>query len=342
MNPGLFDLFPWGAAIANNFTQYQFASIRFRYVPTSGNALNSTNTALGTVTCRCLYDPTETIDDNYGVMQNSYGSYRSPPTVPFTYACSVNSSATNVQKIRLGVPPAGSDMRMYDLGIFEFASNGVQGANTNLGQLFVDYEVRLLKPRLSSGFRGLTALYCHFQQNSCNWSPSNPFGTGSQGTLPVGSAASNTLLGYIPEYAPSPDGLIPASGPVGTWLLLPRSTVAYRMQIVVSWQGNGAPLNPVVFPPVGPPTGVTVDGVTRVMDCPDNQLWSTGLGGQTPAPDNFPYNIVQELTYTTIVDVQPYDGNQQRVNIEGGTLPINASNLGNLDIFYTILPYNAV
>ena len=36
VNPGLFNLFPYGATIANSFAQYQFVNLRFRYVPTSG------------------------------------------------------------------------------------------------------------------------------------------------------------------------------------------------------------------------------------------------------------------------------------------------------------------
>jgi len=344
LNPGLFDLCPWGASISNNFTQYQFTKLSFRYVPTSGNALNSTNTALGTVTCRFLADPTESLDENYGSMQNNYGSYRCAPTRGFSYPCSVSSSATNVQKTRSGVPPSGQDLRMYDLGIFEFASFGLQGTNTAIGQLYIDYEVRLMKPRIAGGFRGLTNLRAHFKSPACNWTNSDPFGTGSLALFPDGSLSSNPLIGYIPEYAPSVDGTVAASGPSGANIIFPRSDVGYRMMITCNWEGYGNPSVPVVLPTVSalsPPVAAGYSDVpVWVSDgTAPFPLWSIGAGGTSTGGD--PLNLVQDLTFIGVVDVPAYQGRTQSWTVYGFVMPINNANSGTCHVTLTILPYNA-
>lgn len=45
------------------------------------------------------------------------------------------------------MPPAGTDIRFFDLGNFQIATTGFQGTSVNIGELHCTYQVRLLKPK---------------------------------------------------------------------------------------------------------------------------------------------------------------------------------------------------
>ena len=54
--------------------------------------------------------------------------------------------------IRPGAVPAGQDVKTYDFGDFQIASQGIPlgsaGAAVNLGELWVSYQIALIKPRI--------------------------------------------------------------------------------------------------------------------------------------------------------------------------------------------------
>jgi hypothetical protein len=56
LNPGQNATFPWLASIASNFESYRFRGLVFEYKSMSADALNSVNTALGSVVLSVQYD----------------------------------------------------------------------------------------------------------------------------------------------------------------------------------------------------------------------------------------------------------------------------------------------
>jgi len=81
-------------------------------------------------------------------------------------------------RIPIAIP---GDLRLYDIGRFSIATQGMQAANINIGELWVTYKVCLLKPRLTITTFAPTLLSI----------PGSQF---VSGTAPFGSAYSDSLI----------------------------------------------------------------------------------------------------------------------------------------------------
>lgn len=175
VNPGLVSAFPWLSAIAQNFEQYRFEGLVYEFVSTSADALNSTNTALGTVIMAAEYNSASAAYVNKQQMENAMWSQSGKPSscivLPVECAPELNPIAN--QYIRTGAVASGQDIRMYDLANVQIATVGSQ-ATAVVGELWVTYDVVLLKPQLSSGLN-LSGKSAHYSLN--DWGSSSPLGT---------------------------------------------------------------------------------------------------------------------------------------------------------------------
>lgn len=151
INPANPNLFPRLAQLAPNFEEYEPLGLIFEYVTTSGTAVGSTNTALGTVMMATNYDVLSPPFQN----QQDLESYKySTPTVPCNSAlhgveCKPSQLVSGNRYI--GDPssyaagtasgltaPFVGDQRLYDLGLFQIATQGQQATNL-VGQIWVSY-----------------------------------------------------------------------------------------------------------------------------------------------------------------------------------------------------------
>lgn len=191
INPGLSNTFPWLAQIAPSYEQYKLRGMLFEFNSTSSDALlsSATSTALGTVIMMTDYDVADNPPTTKRQMLNSEWSSSSKPSCTFIHPieCKRSLSAQNVLYTRntLAVPP-GFDQRLYDFGRFNIATEGMQAAGGVLGELWVTYEIALMKQQLS--FAGLTD---HFQMTTIT--NARPLGT----VIPNGGADGDTLGGQI-------------------------------------------------------------------------------------------------------------------------------------------------
>jgi hypothetical protein len=152
INPGQVSLFPWLAGVAQNYQEYAFEGLVFEYVSTSGDALNSTNAALGSIMMATQYDVLQPAFTSQVQMNNNEYSCVQSPSVSFIHAveCAPKERPMDIQYIRTGKVPTGADARMYDLGNFSCAGTGSQAGYTG-GQLWVSYDVKLYKPSYVAG-----------------------------------------------------------------------------------------------------------------------------------------------------------------------------------------------
>lgn len=152
VNPGLDDTFPYLAAIARNFQQYKFKGLIFEFKSTSASALNSTNTALGTVALAMQYqsDCANFVSKNQ--LLNEMWSVDGKPSENVILPVECDPSMTSIPLLytRSGAQPTNSDLKMYDLGKVTVATVGSQAAAV-IGELWVSYEVELQKPQLYAG-----------------------------------------------------------------------------------------------------------------------------------------------------------------------------------------------
>lgn len=142
--------FPWLSQIASNFEQYDFEGMVFQYKSTSANALNSTNTALGSVMLATQYDVSDPVFKSKTEMLNYEYSNSIKPSENCLHMieCAKGQNVLSDLYTLNGAIPAGTDPRMFNLGRFCIATVGFQAANVNVGELHVTYQVSLKKPKL--------------------------------------------------------------------------------------------------------------------------------------------------------------------------------------------------
>lgn len=149
INPGNPQTWEWLAQIACNYEQWVPEGILFIFKSTSSDALNSTNTALGSVMMATQYDILAAPFVNKAEMLSYEYSSSGLPSESIIHMVECDPAQTPVTTLDVRAPNATSgDPRFADLGIFTIATQGFQGTNVNIGELWVTYQVTLLKPKL--------------------------------------------------------------------------------------------------------------------------------------------------------------------------------------------------
>lgn len=193
VNPGLALTFPYLSNIAQNFQEYEFRGLVFEFKSTSATALNSTNTALGTVIMAAQYraDATAFVDKQQ--MLNEMWSADSKPSDSFILPieCAPAENPLHAQYVRGSSVPTGQDTKMYDLCKLTVGTYGSQ-ATAVVGELWATYEVVLRKPQLSSGLN-LYGKSAHYSSQS--FTNSAPLGGAAvQSGDTIGLVFTNTTI----------------------------------------------------------------------------------------------------------------------------------------------------
>lgn len=190
INPGNEKTFGWLSQIAPNFEQYSLEGMIFEFRSMSADALNSTNTALGSVIMATNYDAIDTNFTTKGQMENYEWGMSCKPSSNMLHPieCAPRQSFNSELYVLNGPVPAGSDARLYHWGNMQIATTGFQGASVNIGELWVTYQVRLLKPKIFTAMGGEIGTYL-----SVNSSYTNALPLGN-GTLNLGTDTIGIIL----------------------------------------------------------------------------------------------------------------------------------------------------
>lgn len=183
INPGVITTFPWLYCIAQNYEEYVIRGMVFEFKSTSANALNSTNTALGTVIMATNYNVYRPNFISKTEMENHEFCTSAKPSESFMHPieCAVGENPLHVMFVRTDTPGQG-DLRMYDLGTFQIATVGSQ-ATAVIGELWVTYDIEFLKPRVTT----MTTSYVdHYTLDAASVAAALPYGT-----APVKASGSN-------------------------------------------------------------------------------------------------------------------------------------------------------
>lgn len=179
------DTFPFLSQIAQNYEQYSIEGMIFEFRSTSADALNSVNTALGSVLLGTQYDVSDDPFTTKAEMLNYEFAQSVKPSenVLHMIECEPNQTVlSNLYTLSSADPPSGKDPRFYHLGRFSIATTGFQGTSVNIGELHVTYQVRLMKPKLYQSL-GLDIEYAH-------WSNATTVAAGT----PLGASGSEVVL----------------------------------------------------------------------------------------------------------------------------------------------------
>jgi hypothetical protein len=250
LNPADETCFPWLSQIAANYEEYVLEGCYFEFRSMSADALNSTNTALGTVCLSAQYNVNSPDFTSKQEMQNhEFGiSVKPSESVRYFVECKKDQSVLGNMYIRAPYNIYGeqetSDRRFSDICKFQIGSQGLQGANVNLGEIHVTYQVALLKSRMWDTLGN--DVNCWNMTNTTGISNVAPFGATSSSVISfdnIGIEQSSTVQISFPiGYNSSRKCFIM------DWLVLGNSTAGVTL-IGSTLTSLGATITPLYTSP---------------------------------------------------------------------------------------------
>jgi hypothetical protein len=169
INPGNSSMFPWLSSLAENFESYVFKSLKFLF------ETDAPSTTAGTVLMAVDYDPEDALPANKRDMMSYRDAIR---TVPWQ-GCRLHCDSEDLHKRKTyfvanendSAPGFGevdpqfesqsstsSDERFDDTGRLIVATSNAQ-ASSNIGELYVEYEVHLQTPSVHGAVNPFFAMY---------------------------------------------------------------------------------------------------------------------------------------------------------------------------------------
>ncbi len=192
LNPGMASTFPWLSSVAANYQQYKFHGLIFEFRPLITDFV--TNGAPGVVVMATNYNSDETAYVSRQEMENSEYAVSVKPTNNLVHMveCATPQTQLPIKNVRTTPVPTGQDLRVYDQGLFQFATQA--NPTQDLGELWVSYCVEFFKPVLS--LENLLVPAQSFKAVRTGIATATPLGTGnsliSNGNLNV-TITSSTL-----------------------------------------------------------------------------------------------------------------------------------------------------
>jgi hypothetical protein len=152
LQPGDTNTFPWLSGVANKFQQYRLKGMIFHYVPTSGYAVSGSNPAIGTVMLQTSYRANDSAPSTKVEMLNEYWASEAAPSEAFCHPieCAPKENPFVTHYVRNNPVPANDSPMLYDLGVTYVATQGMPADGNPVGDLWVTYEVELVKPQIAS------------------------------------------------------------------------------------------------------------------------------------------------------------------------------------------------
>lgn len=185
INPGLTGTFPWLSQIANAFEQYRFRGLIFEFKSLAADALISgaDNIGQGSVIMATQYNSLSPGFSNKNEMENYNFANSNKPSVSFLHPveCALYQTPNTPLYIRNGALPPNADERLYDLGNFNIATQGLPSDTGSVGELWATFEIEFFKPKYNPNTaEGLQA--DNFNSGAAqNFTTLNPFGTVTAG-----------------------------------------------------------------------------------------------------------------------------------------------------------------
>jgi len=183
VNPGLLQTFPWLSNLAANFQQYKMHGMLFCFQERA--SMTSAAVGLGTVVIATNYDTTAPAFQNSWEARNAQYATSTAPTVSAIHGieCAKSQNPVNEFYIRTGPVRTGTDQRLDDLCTTYVINEGQTGTGI-IGEIWVTYDIELMKPRMIAELGG-DALDTHYSLSN------------TTGADPLGSVTPSYLAGPL-------------------------------------------------------------------------------------------------------------------------------------------------
>lgn len=155
INPGLSATFPWLSQLAANYEEYEMHQLMFVYEAKISENATATDGQLGSIIMFTDYGADSKVKTSKQQMLQGYGSQDGLCTRDAVHGVECDPSKIHGdghKYMRVRPLEASQALTDYDLGIFQMAVSGTPAGLVNqiIGQLYVQYTVKLRKPRLYS------------------------------------------------------------------------------------------------------------------------------------------------------------------------------------------------
>jgi hypothetical protein len=219
-------LCPWLCEIAAQFEQFDFLGLLACFNSTSGDAIASTNNALGTVIISTEYDVSKPNFTNKSDMENYFFTVSKKPSVSFIHPveCANSRDIVKARYVASGfrqhatstyvLTNTANDQLVADnlntLGRLQIATVGMQAATT-VGELWITYKIKVAKPRqqmvgFPTAYYHSTAGFSGLATGPITTSSLLPF-TGSNvvgdSTARLSAVYNDTYNIYLPQQRPN-------------------------------------------------------------------------------------------------------------------------------------------
>jgi hypothetical protein len=177
LNPFNPATFPWLSEIAASFETFQFKGIVFEFKSTYGDAVSSTNAALGSVILATQYNASAPPFTNQVTMENYQYATSTKPSVSMIHPVECDPSQLPLEHLYVfnDDVSTNSDARWSNLGNTYIATVGQQAAAV-LGELWVSYDICLYQPKLLAPI------------------PSNGLGSHYYASVPIANTSSAVIF----------------------------------------------------------------------------------------------------------------------------------------------------
>jgi len=185
LNPGIPATFPWLSLIAQAWEQYEFNSLRFRYVTRTGTSVP------GSVMIVPDFDAADSAPADEATASSYEAAIEDAPWK--NILCVLNKSSMNASRIRHFVRSAALaanlDIKTYDVGNLFVLT--VDGTAVSWGKLWVEYDVTFYIPQLPSA--GVGPFGGTIISTGASETAANPFGTAPAADAQSKGIAMNAL-----------------------------------------------------------------------------------------------------------------------------------------------------
>jgi len=245
LNPGLPESFPWLSIQAQGWERYRFRRLAYRYITRVGSQ------TAGSVMMVPEYD----VSDGDPVSEEVACSYQNAmefvawrDTVCHLDVKALNAVSPGGKFIRANALAEGVDLTLYDSGrmLFGASDTAVGSAGSQLGKIWVEYEVELITPQMRPG----GFVYPLFYSLRCISNQSSIKNTGINEQSPSGDDLPVTIVDNVITFRRGGKYLIMKRIGVNG-AAEPGATFAYPMPVVnngATFIHGGYPLNTVVNP----------------------------------------------------------------------------------------------
>lgn len=203
LNPGDVQTFPQLSKVAQFYDEYRFHGLVFYFKSTSGETSSNADTAIGTVMMASTCDPMVAAPQNKTQLVRLDMNSEGKPSQDQAHG--IECAAAGIKYVRHGSPGESSrDGVFFDEGNFHIATEGQPAGVTRIGELWVSYDIELLRPRDDQG-QG-TPMYYGVSSTAVNVT-NNVMGSQVRAinTLPI-ALAGNTMT--WPQYVTDGDYIV--------------------------------------------------------------------------------------------------------------------------------------